>query len=228
MKFQKIVIAIFVLLTSLHFCFSQETPKAVLLDEFSERYINCETLLITTDLLYMKLAKEPNSQGYIVISGKNSEILEKTYYERVIVGTILFRKYDKQKVTVIRGKETEKMTVQVWKVPAGAEKPDFGEQGWNFTLAPDIKPFIFYSNSGNFDANCSIPTSDKIYAEFLSANSKFRGHIVIYENSPAKFRQTKTKFLKNFPDTIKNRLKFFYVRGENSIFELWIVPPKKK
>ncbi|HMS43055.1 MAG TPA: hypothetical protein PKE69_22695 [Pyrinomonadaceae bacterium] len=228
MKFQKILLLVFVLIVFFKFCFAQETSKAILLDELSEREINCETLLVTTDYLYIELANEPNSQGYIVISGKNSEILKKTYIERVIEGAIIFRKLNKKRITIIRGKETEKMTVQVWKVPTGAEKPDFNEVKWDFRLSPDIKPFVFYANSGEFEAICSIPSSDKVYAEFLIENPKCRGHIVIYENSPAKFRKAKADLLKNFPDTIKNRLKFFFVRRETSIFELWLVPPKKK
>lgn len=226
MNLQKIIFSLFILLNLTKFCFAQEIPKARLVLE--SKNVNCEILLADSDALFLELSNEPNSRGYVVIYGKTDNILKKTYYERVLEGAVEFRQFDRSRITNIRGNEIGDLRIQFWLVPTGAEKPSFDETAWDFTLSPNTKPFIFYSNSGDFDQICTVPSYNKVYTELLVANSEFRGNIVIYESSPTKFRKAKADLLKNFPETIKNRLKIFFVPRKSSIFELWLIPPKKK
>lgn len=226
MKLRKIILLFFISIGFLNICLAQESPKAVLIIESGR--MNCEEILAATDSFYIELLNNPNSQGYFVIYGKDEEIREKANYEMLFDGAIFFRKFDANLVRKVRGEETENIKVQFWLVPAGAEKPDFKEATWNFSLPPETKPYLFYSNSPDFDHICVRPSHNKTYTEFINGNPTFRGNIVIYESSLKKFRKTKAKILKMLPDVPENRLKFFYVQRKDSIFELWIVPPKIK
>lgn len=224
MRLQKIGLLLSIFSIAFHICFAQESPKALLIMESGR--MNCEEILAATDVLYVELNNLPTSHGYFVIYGKDEEIRKKADYEMLFDGAIYSRNFDVSRINKVRGEETENIKVQFWLVPAGAEKPDFKEAKWDFTLPPETKPYIFYSNSPLFDGICERPSHNKTYSEFIIGNPTFRGNIVIYESSLKKFRRTKAEILKMLPDIPKNRLKFFYVQGKDSIYELWIVPPK--
>lgn len=224
MKLQKFVLFFSVLFIFSQFCFAQEKTEAVLIDEFGSIY--CDDFLARVDNFFVELQNEPNSLGYAVISGKNDEILKKVRFEMWLNGAIRFRNFDVNTIKTIRSEDTENFKIQFWKVPVGAEKPSFNESNWDFSLPPKTKSFIFYSNNGVFDAICSNFGYEKIYSEFILANPKSRGHIVIYENTVKDFKKVKEEFLKNLPDLPGNRLRFFHVREKDSVFELWIVPNK--
>lgn len=222
MKLQKFFFALIILFISVQTHFAQEKPEAVLIDELDVIY--CDDFLARIDNFFVSLQNEPNSFGYAVISGNSDEILKKTTYEMWLKGAIRFRNFNADTIKIIRSENTENIRIQFWKVPAGAEKPSFDESEWNFSLPPKTKPFIFYSNNGDFDQICSTVGYEKIYSEFILANPKSRGHIVIYENTVKNFNKVKEEFLKSIPDLPGNRLKFFHSRQKDSLFELWIVP----
>lgn len=224
MKTKKIILLLLVLFIFFQFCLAQETPKAILFDEFDGR--SCDDFSARIDNFYLELNNNLTSQGYVIFYGNNDELEKKLRYEMMFDGTVKFRKYDKTPIIKIRNEETGNAKVQLWIVPAGAEKPAFSETKWDFTLRPDTKPFIVYADY--YDSICSSGSYYPIYSEYLLGNPKARGNIVISKKSFRAFLKTKKEVLKQLPDVSEKRLKFFHVRGEGAGFELWIVPPKKK
>lgn len=223
MKQQIFILLFSVLFTFSHFCVAQENSEAVLIEEFNSIY--CDDFLARVDYFFIELQSDPQSIGYAVIAGKVDEIFKKVRFEMWLDGAIRFRNFDADKIKTIRSEDTESFRIQFWKVPVGAKTPSFNGTSWNFTLPQKkSKPFIFHSNSINFEAICSNIGYERIFSEFILANPKSRGHIVIFENSFKAFLKVKEQFLKNLPGLPEDRLKFFHVRQKESLFELWIVP----
>ena len=221
MKAQKILLILICLFAVSQISFAQDKPRAVLVDEFDN--ISCDDFLARADNLFIELQNEPNSQGYVVIYGKNESLPKKIAYELWTNGAIKFRNFDGNRITKVRGAETKNIKVQFWKVPAGAEKPNFNEAKWNFTFQPKTKPFVFHDD---LEQICSSDSFEKIFAEYLNANPQSRGHIVIYGKSPKEFERQKRqtqKLLKNIPS---HRLRYFFIKTDYSNTEYWLVPKK--
>jgi len=124
------------------------------------------------------------------------------------------------------------LRIQFWKIPTGAEEPDFEESTWNFTLFAKRKPFIF-SSTGWEEGPCPIGLQLKTYSDYLIANSNINGNIVIFANSKIEFQNKKEKLSNKLTNNYKispNRLRFFYekIKGDYPYTELWLVPQKKK
>lgn len=220
MKIQKTLTLFIVILLS-QLCFAQETPKAVLVDEFGR--IGCEEHLARLDGFFSELNKSPNGQGYAVIYGKNDTLRSKIIYELWLNGAIKFRQVESLGIRKIRGSETEYFKIQLWKVPAGVETPKFNEGVWDFTFKPNTKPFVFHDYTYQI---CSPESFEKIYAEYLNANPQSRAHIVIYESSRKKFEKEKRAVLNLLKDIDSRKLRFFFVESVNLNTEFWLVPSK--
>lgn len=223
MKLQKTFLLIILLLAAFQVCFGQETPKAILVDEFSA--IGCEDFLSRINNFYIQLQNDPNSQGYAVISGDNSYLRRKLAYELWLNGAVKFLKRDGNRIIKVRSKETSEIKIQLWIVPASAEKPDFDEAIWDFKFPPKTKPFIFHDS---FEQICSSVFFENVFVEYLEANPSSRGHIVIYDKSPETYRKEKEKIQKLLFQIPQNQLKFFYIKKDHSNIEFWLVPRKKK
>lgn len=222
MILRRFLFTFLILLTAFQLCLSQEKPKAVLIAEFGND--GRESLLQRMDYFYSELANDPESHGYIIIYGKDDDTAGKLTYELWINGSIHFRGFDPNRVNKIRGAEAEKLNIQFWKVPAGAEKPTFEEGKWNFSFPPNTKPYVFHDSYS--DQICSYTSFEKVYAEYLNANPEAKGHIVIYEESRIKYLKKKKESQKLLSEIPQNRLRFFYVKGEDSNVEYWLVPKK--
>lgn len=74
------------------------------------------------EAIYLKLADEPNSQGYIINYGTDKEIAVR---ETQIRKAIIFRKYDASRITLVRGGASSNGGVytRVWTVAPGVENP---------------------------------------------------------------------------------------------------------
>ena len=230
MKLQKVFL-ILIVLFALQICFGQEKPKAELVDEFGK--INCEELQARTDGFYQNgLRSNPSSTGYIVIFGNKNNSLEKYLLEVRFKSAVISQKYEFNRVVFVRGKNNDSTHGQFWLVPAGAEKPNFDEENWDYSLPELNKAVKFHErNWENFDNICPSNRnfSEELYAKLLLGNPGFRGNIVINENSS---KNLKKELLKTFVNKYKiplNRLKFFYdANGYPDNVEYWIVPPKRK
>lgn len=200
------------------------TPKADLKDEFEA--ISCEDLLNRLDGFFASLQNDPTSQGYAVISGRQSEMRKKLTYELLINGHARSRKFPDQRVMIVRGAEAGDLKVQFWQIPAGAATPNFNEARWDFAFAPSMQPFIFHSTGS--DAICPYAGHEKIYAEYLEANPNARGHLVIYGRSVKDYKKIRAEIVKSLPESLIPRLRFYRAKNRDSGVEYWIVPASNK
>lgn len=223
MKLRRFLFAFLISLAAFQFCLAQEKPKAELVFEFGND--GCEILLANMDYFYSELQNNPDSHGYVVISGKGDDTLKKLRYELLINGSIAFRKFDANRINKVRGAETNNLKIQLWKVPAGAEKPVFNEAKWNFVFPPETKSFVFQDYNEQI---CYSVGYEKAFGEYLDANPNAKGHIVIYEKSPKKYQKQKQAVQKLLSTIPQNRLRFFQVKKDTSNVEFWLVPKNKK
>ena len=229
MKSRKIIFVLAALLMSLHFCFGQEKSEAFLVDEFPT--VACDDFLARIENFLIELQNNPDSQGYAVVSGSSEETRRKAGYELIIKGAVALRNFDKNRIISVRGKAAKDLQVQFWSVPPGAKKPDFKETEWDFVFPPQTKAFKFRDDNTNDDI-CPPTPFETIYAEYLNANPRARGHIVIYAKSLKKYNELKMAAKNLLKDVPTSRLRFFHVRQERSEnyanVEYWIVPRKKR
>lgn len=216
----------FILIFSFTLTYAQEKPSAVLIDKFG--ILGCEDIWQRQDFFFTELQKSLNSIGYIVIYGKKDATRQNLAREKLVTGIIGFRNFDKERLIIVRGKESEDPHTEFWLVPAGADKPNFDEAKWNLTFSKSQKPFIYYASKGDFNP-CPGAGNMKIYSEYLTENPQARANVVIYAKSKAKFQKEK-KILSN--ELIKNykippkRIKFFFEKeiSDYENYELWLVP----
>ncbi|MEP6900778.1 MAG: hypothetical protein ABJA66_03450 [Actinomycetota bacterium] len=75
------------------------------------------------DALFLELDNEPNGQGYIINYGTDEEIAVR---EKQIQKAITFRKYDANRITIVRSGTNPNgagVWMKVWIVPPGADNP---------------------------------------------------------------------------------------------------------
>lgn len=227
MKLVKGFLTLLILLVSLEVCFGQEKSEALLIDKFGN--LACGDIMARTDILLHELLKDPNSQGYVVLYPEKNSVKEALRLEKIINGGIYMRRFDKNRITVVRSKENnyKEATVEFWKVPFNAEKPSFVEEKWADSAIAITKPFIFGS-IWNDDA-CPLFMPEN-YAKLIKDNPHLRGHIVIFNKSKKEAHNEMEEWLKLLTEEYKvpqNRLKIFF--GKNNGIpdvEFWIVPRK--
>ncbi len=94
--------------------------EAVFIEEFGKRpKADIEARLRK---FFVELANNPNSQGYIVNYGADKEIRSR---EQLIVKYVAFRRFDRSRITIVRGGTHASGTVytKLYRVPPGAENP---------------------------------------------------------------------------------------------------------
>lgn len=204
---------------------AQEKPEARLIDEFG--ILGCEDIWARQDAFFVEIQNLPASVGYAVIYGKKDVVRQNLARERLIRGILEFRKFDKDRFVVVRGKESDEPHTKFWLVPAGADKPDFNEAKWDFTFTEKQKPFIFYASQEDIGP-CPGGGDLQTYSEYLTANPKARANIVIYANSKKEFQKQQEEFLNALSAKFKispKRIRFFHTKqSEYESYELWLLP----
>lgn len=228
MKLVKSSFIILILLTSIAVCFGQEKSEALLIDKFGN--LTCGDIMARTDILLHELFEDPNSQGYVIIYPEKNSAKKALRLERIINASIYMRRFDKNRIIVIRSKENnyKEATVEFWKVPFDAEKPFFVEEEWVDSATALTKPFIFGS-IWNDDA-CPLFIAEK-YANLIKDKPNLRGHIVVFNPSKKEARNDMKEWLKLFTEEYKvprDRLKIFFGKNNDipDLVEFWIVPQK--
>ena len=242
MKFKETILAFFILFISFHVCLSQETPKAVLIDEFGK--ICSEELMARYDAFFIELNNNPTSTGYIVFYG--DETVEGRNLNFIAYLTLIYpqtRRYDKSRLVLVRGENQAEMKVQFWSVPDGANPPkpekEFVEQKINSTSLFDKNWADFnreydgldiYSN-GFLDLGCEFSPNVSAFAEKLLSNPELTGYLVVYTKfgKGKKYGNRIASFavvdLMNNYKVPRNRLKTIYGGNrEKPEIELWFVP----
>ena len=230
MKPPKFVLATLIFFSFLQICFGQEKPEEVLIDEFGE--INCDDVLGRLDNFLVALGNDPASSGYVIIYGKKENDRLSYRYRSWLRGHIKFRRFDSERVAIIRGRESENLKIQLWVIAPGANPPNNTNLNWDLPFSLS-KPRKFYSetNDGGY-----CPSDILIrFSEILRNQPEVRGNFVIKAKSLKAFNNRKRDLLNEFSGIPPNRLRFFYVRNssdtydvDNAYVEYWLVPPKKQ
>lgn len=116
------------------FCVSGFSQEARKIDEFGS--VSCDEYLNRMDNFQIELSNEPTAKGYILIyegnltrykKGKTYLVLphfnEAESYKRTIIRRMAFRGFGKEKIVFVKAGFREKLTVEFWLVPLGAEPP---------------------------------------------------------------------------------------------------------
>ncbi|HEX8287713.1 MAG TPA: hypothetical protein VF556_06960 [Pyrinomonadaceae bacterium] len=228
MKLRKLLLVLAILFASFQADIGQEKNQAILLDEFGD--VGCEEFWARIDALFAEINKDSQSKGYILIYGKENNLLKYLGYESMAYGIINFRNFNKGQIKVVRGTLDEDKNIQLWKVPFGAKTPEFIESNWSYKLSKSIKPFIFAAYT--WGGICPTISYVKLFADFLKANPKARGHLVIRDKTNKNIKVEERKVLDELVNQYKiphHRLKIFYVKDKEYPYgytdvEFWFVP----
>ena len=227
MKHRRFLFAFLISLAAFQFCFSQEKPKAVLIDEFGK--VNCEELFTKFHRFTLEVFSEPTSVGYVVIHGKRSDLQQSDLYRKQIRGYVDSLSDEKISIMTVKGKDEEFLKTQLWKVPLNADITLSFEK-WNLSTPNFTKSIKFYNDA--LEGSCSSDDGRITFAELLLENPNLSGHLVIKERTLKEFKETERKLLKRFENKYgvsRNRLKTFYRKVENdfdSDVEYWLVRKK--
>lgn len=246
MKIQKAISVLIILFASFQICFSQEPPKAELIDEFGK--ICSEDLMSRYDGFLIKLQSKPMAMGYIVLYGDRSVEGRNLNFINYLTGFYpTVRRFDKTRLSLIRGENQSQMKIQFWLVPAGANPPkpekEFAQEKITSTTLFDKNWADFhrwygeleiYSN-GFLELGCEFSPNVSAFAETLLSNPELTGYLIVYTKFGKGIKrgnQIANFAVKNLTKNFKvprNRLKTIYGgnRREPEI-ELWFVPKGDK
>lgn len=224
MKSLKIFLALLFLFAAVPGSFGQQKPEPVLIDEFGQ--INCEEFLARLDRFLVDLSNDPTAVGYAIIDGKKENTRQSFGYRSQLRGWIKFRGFDSSRIIIMRRENTEKLKIQLWLAPAGANLSDSSDLGWKYPLTI-AKPLSVY-NEADSDGVC--PGDGTIrFSESLREYPHIRGHLVIHAKTLKEFSKRKKELLNEFSEIAPGRLRFTYVRHKSDTFvEYWLVPPPQK
>lgn len=194
--------------------------------------VNCEQLFATLDSFFVSLQDDPNSTGHIAVYGETGKTVKNFVRELQIKKHRAMRNIDSSRINITRGemRAAGETTTELFIVPAGEEKPQIIAEEWSYKLPGTTKRFLL--GGGYLDGIAGCDGYDmKLYAEFLRANPKLIGSVVIKETSAAKFRERQTEVLN---EMVKNnriargRIKIVFVKVKPNMLqeaeELWLAP----
>ena len=209
-------------------CFAQEQSKAILVERFGGL---TNDPLQATIYNFIEDITKTNSKGFIIVYGTKKSQLSKYLYERKIRGCFQWGNYSDNNFSFALGEDKNDFTIELWKVPVGAEKPRFEEAKRDYNLSQITQPHLIYQYSLS-DEYCPLYFDMKFYSRFLNANPNIIGKIVIREKTLSKYNKEKQKYLQELTKTNKvslKQIKFVRAKYESeSDAEFWLIPQKKK
>ena len=206
--------------------FSQEKPKAILVDEFGK--VTCEDLLARIDNFHIQMSNNPTFMGLAVIRPDKGSMNRVRWHKKLIVRTFQRNRYEIDRIRVVLESPGDSIGGSFWLVPPGAEAPAFDESKWPDEEIDFSKPFVYEV----YEVDDVCPTFvPYIYADLIKSRN-VRGHIVIHTDSRRNERRVAFDWIKTLAkehNVPRNRIKIYY--GKRNIFqrvEFWIVPIKKQ
>jgi hypothetical protein len=246
MKLRRFLFAFLISLAAFQFCFSQEKPKAVLLDEFGK--FCSEEFSARLDAYISELFNNPTSAGYIVFYGeKTLPEAKNQHYSNATKYLTRFRRIDMSRIMILRGENRNEMLTQFWIVPVGAipPKPEkaFVESKITSTKLFDNGYADFNRDAGNLDIyvngfldlGCDFSPNRDAFAKILLSNRNLNGYLIIYTKSgkgrkrAAQVANFALKELIRDFNVPRIRLKTLYGGNrEAPEIEFWLVPKNDK
>lgn len=114
-------VIVFILAGSM-FVWTQEKPKVLLIDSFT--YSNSEDASARIDNWRNELEKSPQNAGMVIVyGGKISKKGEIEAHIRGIKQAFALKRIDHNRTPVISGGYRDKLTIEFWVIPVGADTP---------------------------------------------------------------------------------------------------------
>ncbi|MBK9165173.1 MAG: hypothetical protein IPM21_14925 [Acidobacteria bacterium] len=202
----------------------QETPKAVLFDEFGD--VQCGDLLARLDAFIVELQNNPGDRGYVLISEANRN---PRAFQRMVEASIFTRRFDRERISIVLVGNEMGSENQFWRVPLGADAPAFKPIA---LPEPDLtKPFRY----GGEHSETICPTfSLDLFAKLILDNPGSMARVVIVGPTVSSRLQTAKDVRETFERYTKlpaDRISFYYVhRKEYWLWETeyWFIPAKRR
>lgn len=93
-------------------------PDPVLIDEYGK--LKADDVRARLDAFFLELQNNPTNQGYVINYGTDREIAAA---EKLINNHITFRRFDRSRITLVRGGNTGETKTKLYRIPPGAENP---------------------------------------------------------------------------------------------------------
>ncbi len=94
-------------------------PEPLLVDEFAK--LQNDDVRARLDAFFVELQNNPTNQGYIINYGTDRDIAAR---ERLINNHIDFRRFDRSRITLVRGGDTGAgINTKLYRIPPGAQNP---------------------------------------------------------------------------------------------------------
>lgn len=235
---------LFLLLLIPIFAHSQELPESRLVNQFGK---GCSEIISRDyDYFLAELQKLPNSKGYIIFNGEDSnEGTNIKYINHLAKNYPAFRGFNSDRIVFVREKNLNKMKVEFWIVPMGAKPPEIENLFQPKAISSTTRFQKTYAGLSKFpDSNehfvnsfyefegCDFAPNLQDFAEVLKNDENLTGYLIVYGSKNQSKKKIKTFALKQLVNKFnvpKKRLKTIY--GENqeeSEIELWFVPKGEK
>ena len=183
--------------------FAQENPNAVLIDEFPRQH--CDEFLARIDNFYLQLNSNPTSRGYFVITGEHKFLSQKLGTELMLESAVVGRKFDRNRVTVIRGNEKGDLQIRLWLVPEGATAPPFEKANWNLNMGLADEPFLLRSDMQQI---CSPPPFLSIAKDLLAANPEGLVYVLVHGQSHNERQRELSRSMRELSGVEPSRIRY--------------------
>ena len=201
--------------------FSQTSPK--LIDKFER--VNCSEIRGRSDYFMETIAKDPNSIGYVVVSGANEQ--QRFLRRWIIKNQFILRNFPRSDVVYLQRPQELEGVTEFWQGEVSGPTPTGAEGNWNYIRPKGSKPSLIATGSYN-ESECAEPSNEEYLSRFLYANPASRVNVVIRCNGPRCFNEQRNEVRKGFSDqkVSKNRVRYFYVPIRNIYYsvEYWLLP----
>lgn len=208
---------------------AQEGPKAVLSDEHPN--VPCDDTLGRLDAFFAELHNNPGSTGFIVIATSPNNRRYGVFRQETIKSYARVRRFDLDRIKVVRARSDSDMKISLWRIPAGAAEPivDIDE---SYEIASTAKPFMFGWEDMIEDTICPLIDHGAIFALFLKANPTARANLVFRDDSRALAKWRANHVVSTFVKKhgiARQRFRVFTLRlssrpNNDHITEFWYLP----
>ncbi len=227
--FRRVCLALIIVVSLFATTVGQETPKAVLVDEFGD--LPCGDLLARLDYFYVELSNDPESTGFVTIANSPEGRRDSVFQQRWIELYTRLRRFDSTRLKIVRSSSEGEMRTSFWRLPSGAAEPDVDVDP-SYEIPPTInKPFIFGVDELYGQVECSDNSVD-IFGKFLAANPNSRANLVFRDPSTSVARRSSVEVVAELVEQhgiARNRIRVFIVKpqktvGQEPVTELWYLP----
>jgi hypothetical protein len=207
----KILFTSILLILAFQASFRQDGSKSILIETIQQG--NPEIFGAAVSNLTDEIEKKPHAFIYAVIHPNQNSLSQAWTAEGFLKGAVKFTGIDTNNFLILRGVAQETFSIEFWQV---SDKTNISQirSNWNFALPKNAKPFIVYDWS--FDSTNSFLGYEKIFSDFLMANSKAIGQIRIFAKTIKEFQEEKAKLISELSNISVKQLRFIWNKYDYS------------